>query len=515
MNSGLISIPEQFRLTARAHADRDLVVTQQQNHSFSEIDAASDRIAAALARQGIGKSDRIALYCINCAEFLMAWHGIVKSGATVVPVNLLIAADEICYILGDAEVSGIIYHQAMAEKVSTFRDRLNGISLWAAIGEPQSESDQTLSTWLAESSVTPAVSFDPLDDVAVILYTSGTTGNPKGAMLSHHNLVSYTSSVCAGLQLKPGEDRLLVVLPMFHSFAATVGMLTPSLHGLSLVPVPAFDPILISETIAATDATIFLGVPSMYGVILRLPEEQTANWSSIRYGVSGGAAMPVELMHQFEARFGFPILEGDGPTECSPVTCVNPLDGERKPGSVGLPIPGVEMAIFDPRGGVLANNEIGEVCVRGDNVMKGYWKLPHDTAESFYGEWVRTGDLGYRDEDGYFFLIDRIKDMIIVNGMNVYPRMIEEVLYKHPDLAEAAVVGEPHATHGEIVVAHVVAKDGCSTASSVIRAFCREHLGQHQVPRKVIIRDSLPKNATGKILKRELRKTGEVERGIK
>lgn len=219
-------------------------------------------------------------------------------------------------------------------------------------------------------------------------------------------------------------------------------------------------------------------------------------------------------MRQFEARYGFPILEGDGPTECSPVTCVNPFDGERKPGSVGLPVPGVEMAIFDVQGEQLADDEIGEVCVRGANVMKGYWKLPQETAESFYGEWVRTGDLGYRDGDGYFFLVDRIKDMIIVNGMNVYPRMIEEVLYKHPELIEAAVVGEPHTTHGEIVVAHVVAKDGSNPVSSDIRAFCRKHLGQHQVPRKVIVRDSLPKNATGKILKRELRKAGEVERGV-
>jgi long-chain acyl-CoA synthetase len=514
MSSGAISIPEQFRLTASARADQPLVVTPQQTHSFSEVDNASERVAAALARQGIGKGDRIALYCINCAEFLIAWHGIVKSGATVVPVNLLIAPDEICYILGDAGISGIIYHQALAEKVGAFRDRIDDVGLWVAIGEPQSDNDQQLADWLTEASDAAQVTFNPLDDVAVILYTSGTTGRPKGAMLTHNNLVSNTFSVCESLHMRPGVDRLLVVLPMFHSFAATVGLLTPSLHGLTLIPVPAFDPVLISETVAATHATIFLGVPSMYGVILRLPEEHTANWSGIRYGVSGGAAMPVELMRQFETRFGFPILEGDGPTECSPVTCVNPFDGERKPGSVGLPVPGVEMAIFDPRGEQLADDEIGEVCVRGANVMKGYWNLPQETADSFYGEWVRTGDLGYRDGDGYFFLVDRIKDMIIVNGMNVYPRMIEEVLYKHPELIEAAVVGEPHSTHGEIVVAHVVAKEGCNAASSEIRAFCREHLGQHQVPRKVIIRDRLPKNATGKILKRELRKAGEIERGV-
>ncbi|OQX43647.1 MAG: hypothetical protein B0D88_04080 [Candidatus Sedimenticola endophacoides] len=219
-------------------------------------------------------------------------------------------------------------------------------------------------------------------------------------------------------------------------------------------------------------------------------------------------------MRRFEQRFGLAIYEGDGPTECSPVTCVNPIGGERKPASVGLPVPEVEMAILDDDGAALAVDEIGEICVRGPNVMKGYWNLPEATAESFFGDWVRTGDLGYKDGDGYVYIVDRKKDMVIVNGMNVYPRMVEEVLYQYPGVAEAAVVGEPSELHGEIVVAYVVAAEGAALTPAGVRAYCRENLGQHQVPRKVLVREALPKNAAGKILKRELRKAGELERGI-
>jgi len=304
------------------------------------------------------------------------------------------------------------------------------------------------------------------------------------------------------------------VLPMFHAFAATVGMLLPLVYGCTFVPLPRFDPKLVADTVAATQASIFLGVPSMYTVLLGIPDELVGKFSSLRLCVSGGAAMPREVMRRFEQRFRIPVLEGDGPTECSPVTCVNPVDGERKPGSVGPPIPGVEMSIRDDGGAELPNGQIGEICVRGANVMKGYWNRPADTAESFYGDWFRTGDLGFRDDDGYFYIVDRIKDMIIVNGMNVYPRVIEEVIYQHPLVKEAAVVGEPNALHGEIPVAFVTLQDGASVDSGEIRAHCREHLGQHEVPRKVFFLPQLPKNAAGKILKRELRKHGELERGI-
>jgi len=515
VNDTPISIPAAFRATAAQYPDLPLVWRPQAPASFAEVDRASDRVAAALARGGIRPGDRVALYCINDLSFVQAYLGIQKAGGVVVPVNLLIGSEEITYILNDAGVRALIYHQAMADRVGGFRGALEDLALVCCIGDQANDdTDQLFSEWLAVEGERQAVEVDPREDLAAILYTSGTTGRPKGAMLTHHNLVSNTRSVQQALQLQPGVERLLVVLPMFHSFAATVGMLTPCLHGLTIVPVPKFDPALVSRVIGESRATVFLGVPSMYNLILRLPDEQAAQWQSIRFGAAGGAAMPVELLSQFEARYGFPILEGDGPTECSPVTCVNPLDGTRKPGSVGLPVPDVQMIIMDDNGQPLSDGEIGEICVSGPNVMKGYWNQPQSTAETFFGEWVRTGDLGYRDEDGYFFMVDRIKDMIIVNGMNVYPRMIEEVLYQHPDILEAAVIGEPHESHGEIVVAHVVPTPDAALDIATVKAHCRKHLGQHQLPRKVVLREALPKNATGKILKRELRKQGEIERGI-
>lgn len=510
-----VSIVEAFRRAVETFGDAPLVVTPGGMLSFTEIDRQSNGVARGLLAAGVGKGERVALYCPNVPEFVSAYLGIVKAGAVVVPVNLLIQPAEIAYILDDAGIRGMLYHSALADKVVAIRPRLDKDLFWCCIGAaPIAPGDGVFAKLVRDDAPVDSPPLDPFTDLAAILYTSGTTGHPKGAMLSHHNLVSNTRSVMAGLQLRSREDRLLVVLPMFHSFAATVGMLTPALHGLAIVPVPRFDTGLVGEYIARAGATVFLGVPSMYNLILRIDDAKAAQWRYIRFGVAGGAAMPVELLSRFEARFGFPILEGDGPTECSPVTCVNPFNGMRKPASVGLPVPGVEIRILDDRGQQLASGEIGEICVRGPNVMRGYWGLPEATAETFVGDWLRTGDLGYLDEDGYVFIVDRKKDMVIVNGMNVYPRMIEEVLYQYPAISEAAVVGEPHSSHGEIVVAYVVPREGETLDDRDLRAFCRDQLGQHQMPRRFEVRDSLPKSATGKILKRELRRAGEIERGV-
>ena len=505
-----------FRATARARGDEPAIAFSDHTVSFADVDAVSDRIAAGLIALGLRRGERVGLYCVNSAEFAFCYLGILKAGGVVLPVNLLYSAQEIGYVLRDAAARFLIYHPAMAGKVAAVRTMAGCIERFIATTPAGDSRDMTLDGLQdgARDRPVPVPLVDPLQDLAAILYTSGTTGRPKGAMLTHRNLVSNTASVMQALKLRPGEDCLLVVLPMFHSFAATVGMLTPLLHGLRFAPVARFEPALVSETVAAVRATVFLGVPSMYGVLLKLPDGAVRQWATIRYGVSGGAAMPLEVMQKFEGRFGIAIHEGDGPTECSPVTCVNPVGGLRKPASVGLPVPGVEIEIFDDDGIRLPRGETGEICVRGPNVMKGYWNLPEATAEAFFGEWVRTGDVGYRDDDGYLFMIDRKKDMIIVNGMNVYPRMVEEVLYRHPGISEAAVVGEPHETHGEITVAYVVPAEGAALTSAAVRAWCRERVGSHEVPRKVMLRDHLPKNAAGKILKRELRAGGELERGV-
>jgi len=509
-----ISIPAQQRLMAIKMGGRPLIRYVDYQVSFAEVNEQSDRLAAALVERGIGKGDRVALYCINSTEFVVIYSAIIKAGAVVVPVNLMQNTNEISYILNDAAISALFYHPLFQAAVEKIRPQIDSLKFAVVIGEESVEGDQPLNTLLACTTAPPDINFDPLEDLAVILYTSGTTGFPKGAMLTHHNLVVDSGSVNQVFGFAEGEGVFLVVLPMFHAFAATVGMLLPLLHGQSFAPLAKFEPKLVSDTIEKVGATLFLGVPSMFSLFLRFSEKMAPQWRGVRYCVVGGSAMPVAVMRAFEEQFGVPILEGDGPTECSPVTCVNPIIGERKAGSVGLPIPGVEMTILDVSGKPLVDDDMGEVCVRGPTIMKGYWRLPEATAESFFGEWFRTGDLGYRDSDGYFYLVDRIKDMIIVNGMNVYPRMIEEVLYQHKQLAEVAVVGEPHDMHGEIPIAFVVAKEGEQLDPAEIRAFCRENLGKHQAPRRIEVLKQLPRNAAGKVLKRELRRVGEIERGI-
>jgi long-chain acyl-CoA synthetase len=510
------SIPALFRAGVRRWPDAPAVVGGGRDLSFADLDAASDGVAGALAQAGIARGERVGLYCPNGAAFVVAYLGVLKAGACVVPINLLLNPLEIGFILRDAGARALFYHRSLAEPAGQAMDQAPGVAVRVGIG-PGSEAagGLDLDAMAASGLVPPELGGQPSGDgLAAILYTSGTTGRPKGAMLSHRNLVANAASVTQALALETGRDRILVVLPLFHAFAATVGMLVPLLHGLSLVPVVRFDPRQVSAAIAEHGASVFLGVPSMYALLLRLDDAAVAQWRGVRLCVCGGAALPQAVMAAFEARFDVPVFEGDGPTECSPVTCVNPVAGPRKRGSVGLPIPGVDMRIADAEGRTLPDGEHGEVCVCGPNVMRGYWGLPEETAAGFFGDWFRTGDLGWRDPDGYFYLVDRIKDLIITNGMNIYPRVIEEALYQHPDVAEAAVVAEPHALHGELPVAYVVPKPGADLDAASLRDWCRGRLGRHEVPRRIVLREALPKNAAGKILKRELRRQGELERGV-
>ncbi len=510
------SIIDLARQAADRYAEHRAIVFGDRTLDFKTFDALSDKVAAGLAAQGIGKGDRIGLYCINSDFFALAYFGILKAGGTVVPINLLLNPKEVAYILQDAEARALIYFELFEEGVRSIRNQLPDVTAYVRIGQsPPPDDAMNWADLMQHPGAVPSVSFDPEEDVAAILYTSGTTGQPKGAMLTHHNLVSNVNSIREALHLTPGEDILLVVLPMFHAFAATVGMLFPLLNGCTIVPLPKFDPGQVAEAIAAHQVTVFMAVPSMYNVMLRLPDDVAPRLASLKVCVSGAAALPVEVMKRFEEKFGKPIYEGDGPTECGPVTCVNPIGGLRKPGSVGLCVPDVDMEIRDDDGRELPRGEIGEICVKGPNVMKGYWRRPEDTQAAFFGEWFRTGDLGYEDDDGYFFIVDRKKDMIIVNGMNVYPRVIEEVLYRFEPVREVAVVGEPNKAHGEIPVAYVSLKEEATATADDIRAYCREHLGRHEVPRKVLLVPDLPKNAAGKIMKRELRKSGEHERGVR
>ena len=509
-----ISLPELLQRNLVQFADKPAIFFGGRVLTFAEFDRLSNNVAGALAARGVGKGDRIGLYCVNSNAFAIAYFGIIKAGAVVVPLNLLLNPKEVAFILNDAGAKALLYHEVFSQSVAALRGSVPGLEFLVCMGATNPLNDIPFSSFTINPSPFSPPALDPAEDLVAIIYTSGTTGRPKGAMLTHRNLFFNTLSVQQALKLQPGQEIFITVLPMFHAFAATACMLAPLLYGNAIVPLPKFDPGQVADAIAATRATIFCGVPSMFTSLLRLPAAAVPKFASLRYAVSGGAALPVEVLKQFEQKFGKVIYEGDGPTECSPVTCVNPIGGRAKPGTVGLSVPFVEMQIRDDAGVELPRGQIGEICVRGPNVMKGYWNLPAETREAFFGDWFRTGDLGCVDADGYFAIVDRKKDMIIVNGMNVYPRIIEELLYQHPAVREAAVVGEPDELHGEIPVVFIAPKDGAPVTAADLRAYCREHLGRHEGPRKVFFRSELPTNAAGKILKRELRAAGELERGV-
>ena len=338
----------------------------------------------------------------------------------------------------------------------------------------------------------------------MILYTSGTTGKPKGAELTHANLARNadvssrtTCEIAAG-------DVVLGALPLFHSFGQTVGMNASLRVGACLTLVPKFDPGEALATIQRDRVTHFYGVPTMFGALLHHPERESFDTSSLRTCITGGASMPVEVLRGFEEAFGAIVLEGYGLSETSPVACSNHPEKERKPGSIGTPIEGVEMQVVDEDDKPVAQGEVGEIVIRGHNIMKGYWQRPEATEEAMRGGWFHSGDMARTDEDGYFFIVDRKKDLIIRGGYNVYPREVEEVLYEHPKIREAAVVGVPHDEWGEEIGAAVVLHEGEELSPDEVSAYVKDRIAAYKYPRVVWFIDDLPKGPTGKILKREI-----------
>ena len=507
------SLSAAFNAAALMYADKTAIESNGVAYTFSRVKRTSDKFACSLIEMGVCKGDRVALYSVNCYEFAVAYMGIVKAGAVVVPINTLQKPDEIEFVLRNSTAKGVIYHRNLDVQMQQVRKKITEPLFFI----PMSNGEHTSSAWdgcLNNSGDFVMPIINPSTDLAAILYTSGTTGEPKGAMLTHQNLVTNTNSVFKAMKWTAGKDIIVLVLPMFHAFAATVGMLTPLTNGCCFVTVEKFEINKLLLSIEQTRSTVFLGVPSMYNILLGIKSEQTTMFQSITQCISGGASMPVDVLKQFEEKFSVPIYEGDGPTECSPVTCVNPIGGIRKIGTVGLPVPNVKMKIINEAGDELPNGKIGEIAVQGRSVMKGYWKRPKETEAAFDNGWFLTGDLGTEDADGYFSILDRKKDMVIVNGMNVYPRIIEEVLYKHPAIHEVAVIGEVDKRHGEIPVAYIVLIEGVTATELEIKQWCRQFLGNYEVPKKIIFMSSLPKNASGKIVKRVLSKSGEIERGI-
>ncbi len=469
----------------------DLVLT------YAQLREAAGRMSTLLAAHGVEPGDRVGIMLPNVPAFPIAFYGALAAGAVVVPMNPLLKSREVGYYLSDSGAKVVLaWHTAAAEAAKGAAD---------AGAQTISVDTADMAGLLGESAPAKGRSGRQDYDDAVILYTSGTTGTPKGAELTHAGLVRNAELTARTLLKNSPDDVLMGCLPLFHVFGLTCGLNATVAAAGTLTLLPRFDAAKALEIIQRDAVTIFEGVPTMYAAMLHHPDADPAQAATLRVCVSGGASLPVEILRGFEAKFGCVILEGYGLSETSPVASFNHPDRVRKPGSIGTPIEGVQMRLIDDEGHTVPEGEIGEIAIRGHNVMKGYWGKPEATAEAITDDgWFRTGDMARVDEDGYYYIVDRKKDLIIRGGYNVYPREIEEVLHEHPAVAEVAVIGLPHADLGEEVAAAVALKPGAVATPEELRAFARDRVAAYKYPRRVWLVAALPKGPTGKILRREV-----------
>jgi long-chain acyl-CoA synthetase len=469
--------------------------------SYDEFRDAALRVAAGLQARGVEPGDRVGMVLPNVLAFPVVFYGALMAGAAVVPMNPLLKAREVEYFLRDSGARVVVTGEQSAEPVTEAAGTvgIDAVTVDAALPE---------AVMAAEGLAAPVDRSG--DDTAVILYTSGTTGQPKGAELTHASLNSNAQTTQETLLEGSPDDVIMGCLPLFHVFGLTCSLNAGVLSGALLTLIPRFDGGKALDVIERDGVTVFEGVPTMFSAMLHQPDAADRDVSSLRLCVSGGSAMPVEVMRSFEETFGCIVLEGYGLSETSPVASFNHPHAERKPGSIGTPIRGVELRLVDDDGKDAAAGEVGEIAIRGENVMKGYWQREEETAKAIPDGWFRTGDLARQDDDGYYFIVDRKKEMIIRGGYNVYPREIEEALYEHPAVAEVACIGIKHPDLGEEVAAAVALKPGASAEIDELRAFVKERVAAYKYPRHLWLVDSLPKGPTGKILRRSVEVPEEV-----
>ncbi len=509
--------------SAEKYADREAVVLGDTRLTYAEVNGAANMVANLLASRGIGAGDKVALSCANLPYFTIVYYGILKAGAAVVPLNVLLKGREVAYHLGDSDAKAYFCFEGTDELPigkeghAGFTEAEGCEHFWMITVDPAAaspvEGTETLGQGMNGQQPTFETVATDEDDTAVILYTSGTTGQPKGAELRHRNMRdnALTGEALFGADAD-NPDTYLCVLPLFHSFGQTVIQNGAFAYGGTVVMLPRFDADAALKTMAKEKVTFFAGVPTMYWGLLGALDDSAVDVkelaANLRVAAAGGSALPVEVHKQFGKRFGVTILEGYGLSETSPVASFSPFGEEARPGSIGTPIPGVEMALlqgetWDEVEGH-GDEAVGEIAVKGHNIMKGYYDRADATDEVIKDGWFRTGDLGKRDEDGWYYIVDRSKDMIIRGGYNVYPREIEEVLLTHPDVSLAAVIGVPHDSHGEEIKAVVILEKGASVTEDELVAWGKEQMASYKYPRQVQFVDDLPMTATGKILKREL-----------
>jgi long-chain acyl-CoA synthetase len=495
-----------LRESARRTPGATALILGGDTTSYAKLDELSDRVAASLAATGLAAGDRVALQLPNISQFVVAYFGILKAGGVVVPMNVLLKAPEIEFQLRDSGASAMITYGPFLGEAAKAAQAAAAGPLYVVDPPAASGHGADFRTLLAGGRPDPQLAARGPADPAVIIYTSGTTGTPKGAVLSHFTLYMNADVPGRLIDFQDG-DVVVTALPLFHVFGLSSIMNTCILLGGAMALVPRFDAAEVLDLIQRNRATVFEGVPTMFFALLAVPGLDKYDLSSLRVAVSGGAPLPAEVIDSFERRSGVTILEGYGLTETASTTTFNISAAERKIYSVGKPIWGVSVQIWgdDGRPLPLGSDHIGEIVVRGPNVMTGYHGNPEATARAFAGGWFHTGDLGYVDADGFLFIVDRMKDLIIRGGYNVYPREVEEALYAHPAVAEAAVIGVPHARLGEEVHAIVAVKAGQALTEAALIDFMKQRVAPYKYPRTVEFRDTLPKSATGKILKKELR----------
>ncbi len=466
--------------------------------SYVEVDRLVTLSAGGLLSEGLKKGERAALLMENCPEYIILYFAIIRAGGVVIPVNTFLTAHEIAYILNDSGCATLLYSPKFAEHIDNIKQNNKGsVNCIAFDNVPHKASE-------------PAVGNE--NDIALFLYTSGTTGFPKGAMLSHRNLLS-NAQACKEIMMVTERDTVLLFLPLFHAFSFTVCVLLPIVAGSTIVLLRSVKPFSkVIKSVVRDRITLFVAVPAVYNILARKKLSFIARLLMkilvrIRLCASGAAALPEETLIEFEKRFKIPLLEGYGLTEASPVVAVNPLKGVRKPCSVGPPIPGVEVSVIDEDGTTLPRGQVGELVVKGPNVMKGYFNKEEETQAVLRDGCLHTGDIARIDEEGYIYIVDRKKDLIIVDGMNIYPRETEDVAWQHPSVEECAMVGIPDGKGSEITCLFIKKKDNIFFDDGEIRAFLKGRIAPYKIPKRIKLIEEFPKTATGKIKKAELRKT--------
>ncbi|MFC4770273.1 long-chain-fatty-acid--CoA ligase [Effusibacillus consociatus] len=499
--------------TAEKFPEQTALRSEDQTYTYRQLKDQVDRWSKALADLGLQKGERVAVMFPNCPEYVISYYAVLQAGGIVVQTNPLYTENELAYIFQDSGTGWVISSFEHLEKLSRVREEtdLRKLLLFGESSDPTHESGFIHDAGKLIASTPPSppnIGIDPQQDVAVLQYTGGTTGRSKGVMLTHYNVVAnaYQSFQFSSPVLQIPGEVLLGTSPLYHVYGMTSCMNVAVLIGGTMILLPKFDKDEVIEIIGKHRPTLFLGVPTMYISLLHHPKSAEVDMSSLKLCFCGSAPMPVEVIRLFEEKTGARIVEGYGLSEASPVTHRNPAVGLRKPGSIGIPFPNTEARIVDLETGTrdLAHGQAGELLVRGPQVMKGYWNNEEDTRSALRDGWLYTGDIAMMDEDGYFYIVGRKKEMIITGGFNVYPKEVEEVLYQHPGVQEVAVIGIPDSYRGEAVKAFIVPKPGAVITEQELMDFCRDQLAAYKRPRSVEFRDSLPKTAVGKILKRRL-----------